>query len=510
MAPLPCCSPAQRPPPRWRAIWLVFASREPEQVAVEVALPPPAPQAPPEAASPPPPPVQPDGAGGAAADPSAVRPGAGNALTVPPVPANAFARVPPALRAAPLPPAPDPALVDTTAEGPLPRRGADGRLPWQAYARPFPDGDRRARIAVIVAGLGPSAIVTGEIIRRLPADVTFAFEPTAEDAARWGREARAAGHEIMLSLPVQGDAFPFVDPGPEALAGDATADENRARLDRLLARLAGYVGVLARVGAEAGAGGDAAATAALELAGKALADRGLLFATAAPVGSRRRRRAATPRRSRGRRRRGSRRRSGASWRSSKLWPRQRVMLWPCSSRRRRPPRPSPPGRPASATGRSCWRRCLRWHGRCKPVAADPPAPADLPYRRGVGALLFNAAGEVFVARRLDTRDAWQLPQGGIHKGETPREAVFRELVEEIGTDRADVIAKSRRWLRYDLPPELVGRVWNGRYRGQEQRWFALRFTGTDGRHRPRRPRQAGVRRLAVERARRLAAAGGEL
>lgn len=114
------------------------------------------------------------------------------------------------------------------------------------------------------------------------------------------------------------------------------------------------------------------------------------------------------------------------------------------------------------------------------MPADPPAPARLPYRRGVGALLFNAAGAVFVARRLDTLDAWQLPQGGIHKGETPRQAVFRELGEEIGTDRAEVIAEARRWLRYDLPAELVGKVWNGKYRGQEQRWFALRFTGTDG------------------------------
>ena len=114
------------------------------------------------------------------------------------------------------------------------------------------------------------------------------------------------------------------------------------------------------------------------------------------------------------------------------------------------------------------------------MRADPGPPEELPYRRGVGALLFNDAGAVFVARRLDTRDAWQLPQGGIHKGETPRQAIFRELVEEIGTDRAEVVAKSRRWLRYDLPKELVGKVWNGRYRGQEQRWFALRFTGTDG------------------------------
>jgi putative (di)nucleoside polyphosphate hydrolase len=114
------------------------------------------------------------------------------------------------------------------------------------------------------------------------------------------------------------------------------------------------------------------------------------------------------------------------------------------------------------------------------MPAEPPAPAaELPYRRGVGALLFNDQGLVFVARRLDTLDAWQLPQGGIHKGETPRQAVFRELVEEIGTDRAEVLATSKRWLRYDLPQELRGKVWNGRYRGQEQRWFALRFTGSD-------------------------------
>lgn len=112
-----------------------------------------------------------------------------------------------------------------------------------------------------------------------------------------------------------------------------------------------------------------------------------------------------------------------------------------------------------------------------PSAVDP---SRLPYRRGVGAVLFNAAGRVFVARRIDTpAEAWQLPQGGIHRDEKPRAALFRELAEEIGTDRAEVIARSRRWLRYDLPADLVGQVWQGRYRGQEQRWYALRFTGTD-------------------------------
>jgi putative (di)nucleoside polyphosphate hydrolase len=105
---------------------------------------------------------------------------------------------------------------------------------------------------------------------------------------------------------------------------------------------------------------------------------------------------------------------------------------------------------------------------------------DLPYRRGVGALLFRSDGLVCVARRIDTPgDAWQLPQGGVDKGEKPRKAVLRELKEEIGTDCAEIIGKSRQWYRYDLPLHLRGKVWGGKYRGQKQRWFALRFLGTD-------------------------------
>src|SRR3546814_12247738 len=73
-----------------------------------------------------------------------------------------------------------------------------------------------------------------------------------------------------------------------------------------------------------------------------------------------------------------------------------------------------------------------------------------------------------------------MPQGGIDAGETPEEAALRELHEEIGTDKAEILAKSRHWLRYDLPSPLVGKVWQGRYRGQEQCWFALRFLGEDG------------------------------
>ena len=102
------------------------------------------------------------------------------------------------------------------------------------------------------------------------------------------------------------------------------------------------------------------------------------------------------------------------------------------------------------------------------------------YRPAVGLMLLNGINQVFVARRLDVvADAWQMPQGGIDEGEAPREAALRELKEEIGTDKATIIGESRGWLRYDLPAELAGQAWGGRYRGQRQKWFALRFTGND-------------------------------
>jgi putative (di)nucleoside polyphosphate hydrolase len=109
----------------------------------------------------------------------------------------------------------------------------------------------------------------------------------------------------------------------------------------------------------------------------------------------------------------------------------------------------------------------------------------LPYRANVGAALFDRRGRVFVARRADLPNAegapggWQLPQGGIDANEEPQGAVLRELAEEIGTDRARIIGEHPEWLSYDLPPELLGVALGGRYRGQRQRWFALRFLGTD-------------------------------
>jgi putative (di)nucleoside polyphosphate hydrolase len=110
---------------------------------------------------------------------------------------------------------------------------------------------------------------------------------------------------------------------------------------------------------------------------------------------------------------------------------------------------------------------------------------DLPYRPNVGAALFNRAGLVLVARRADMPNAegapggWQLPQGGVDEGEDLRVAVLRELAEEVGTSNALILGEHPEWLTYDLPAHLVGKALGGRYRGQRQRWFALRFMGDE-------------------------------
>ncbi len=109
--------------------------------------------------------------------------------------------------------------------------------------------------------------------------------------------------------------------------------------------------------------------------------------------------------------------------------------------------------------------------------------SSLPYRLNVGAALFNHEGRVFIGRRADTAPGvpgrWQLPQGGVDEGEDLRSAVLRELEEEIGTRNADIIAEHPDWHAYDLPPHLIGQAFGGRYRGQRQRWFALRFRGEE-------------------------------
>ena len=111
------------------------------------------------------------------------------------------------------------------------------------------------------------------------------------------------------------------------------------------------------------------------------------------------------------------------------------------------------------------------------VRRSGPQPG---YRPCVGLMLINPAGLVFLGeRRGPLTNAWQMPQGGIDPDETPRDAAWRELREEVGTGRAALIEESRYWYAYDLPPQLRPPRWDRRYRGQSQKWFAFRFTGTN-------------------------------
>ena len=110
------------------------------------------------------------------------------------------------------------------------------------------------------------------------------------------------------------------------------------------------------------------------------------------------------------------------------------------------------------------------------------ATDTLPYRPCAGVMLINHAGKVFVGQRLDsTLEAWQMPQGGIDPGEAPEDTAVRELGEETGIapEHLELIAAAPDQLTYDLPDEMIGKVWGGRYRGQRQHWFLYRFTGTD-------------------------------
>ena len=119
------------------------------------------------------------------------------------------------------------------------------------------------------------------------------------------------------------------------------------------------------------------------------------------------------------------------------------------------------------------------------MARDKEAkgPGGLPYRPCVGVMLVDSRGLVFAGQRKDSPvPAWQMPQGGIDEGEKPREAAYRELWEETGVTRdlVEFVGKTHGWVTYDLPPELLGRVWGGKYRGQRQKWFLFRFLGDDG------------------------------
>jgi len=112
-------------------------------------------------------------------------------------------------------------------------------------------------------------------------------------------------------------------------------------------------------------------------------------------------------------------------------------------------------------------------------------PKSLPYRPCAGLTVFNPQGLVFVGRRaggpehIDREHVWQMPQGGIDEGEDPYKAALRELYEETNIQSVEKLGEIADWLTYDIPPDIIGQAWGGKYRGQKQKWYALRFTGED-------------------------------
>jgi polysaccharide deacetylase 2 family uncharacterized protein YibQ len=137
----------------------------------------------------------------------------------------------------------DPALIEDTPLGPLPRIGADGRTPMAAYARAFA-ADARPRIVLVVAGLGVSASETERALDRLPPQVTLAFSPYAANLQTWVDRARGKGHEVLIEVPMEPFDFPDSDPGPRTLLASATPEENEQRLVWTLTRFTGYAGAV--------------------------------------------------------------------------------------------------------------------------------------------------------------------------------------------------------------------------------------------------------------------------
>ncbi len=170
-------------------------------------------------------------------------PGAG--IVVASVAPGAFGGLAPDADVVPLDPVPDAALIEERDGGNLPKTGEDGRRPWQVYAKAFqPPENVRGLIGIVVVEMGLSPTATEAAIRYLPSPITLAFDPYAQDLESWGRRAREAGHEFLVSLPMEPEGFPAVDPGPFALLTSQEPAERRERLETVMGRMAGYVGML--------------------------------------------------------------------------------------------------------------------------------------------------------------------------------------------------------------------------------------------------------------------------
>ncbi|MEQ8246440.1 MAG: divergent polysaccharide deacetylase family protein [Alphaproteobacteria bacterium] len=179
-----------------------------------------------------------------------------------------------------LAPAPEPALQVAGRFGPLPAIAEDGREPWRVYARPFPQARNRPRIAILLQDLGLSQEQTNAAIQQLPGSVTLGFTPYARRLDQWIGLSRAAGHEVLLQIPMEPFDFPTSDPGPHTLLTSAGTDENMERLEFLLSRFSGYVGVYNRMGDR-----FTASPESLQPVLQSIRDRGLLFVDARTSGT---------------------------------------------------------------------------------------------------------------------------------------------------------------------------------------------------------------------------------
>ena len=370
-------------------------------------------------------------------------------------------------------------------------RSADGRRPVDVYARPW-SGARGARVAIVVGGLGLSQTGTQQAIAKLPSEVTLAFAPQGNSIGRWMQAGRQKGHEILMQVPLEPFDYPNVNPGRNTLTLAATPEENIDNLHWTLSRTTNYTGIMNYMGAR-----FVADPAAMSPVMAELGKRGLLYlddgSTARSVAPELALKNGVPFAA------GDAIIDGEQDRGA-------------DPEEARPARGDGPGQGLCRRHRLGFRR----HRRCRDVlgrggkearhrdraglgrrrsiprkaerlAKKHVDPETLPYRPCVGLMVLNAAGLVWVGHRIAEPDGemagserlWQMPQGGIDKGEDPLEAARRELYEETGMRSVSLIAEAPDWINYDLPRHLVGIVWKGKYRGQTQKWFAFRFEGDE-------------------------------
>lgn len=169
-----------------------------------------------------------------------------------------------------LAPVPDPLLVEQTVIGPLPRIAEDGAQSWHVYAHPVPPADGRPRVAVVISSMGLRKAPTQLALERLPPAISLAFTPYSEGLQNWVAQARSHGHEVLLELPMEPYDYPENDPGPQALLTSLSAEENTNRLEWLLSRFSGYVGVINYFGAKFSTSETALGPVMAEMKGRGL------------------------------------------------------------------------------------------------------------------------------------------------------------------------------------------------------------------------------------------------